>query len=216
MPDAPTTLLPLRLCGKSYTDTGLRERMCVFAAVMLLHGGALFVWMAKSQPAPIALSEMSVSIVMRHADVAQIQAQPVPKPQASVDPAEQPLPLKFKQEAVEAIAQPEAVLSATAVSPAPDSEPDYKAAYLSNPRPSYPLVARRMGYHGRVMLNVEVLAEGYAGQVLLQSSSGYGVLDIAALQTVKNWRFAPARQAGRAVTKWFIVPVNFALRDNEA
>lgn len=200
----------------SHADTGLRERMCVVAAMMLLHGGVFYVWLAQPQPAPAALSEMSVSMVMRQAEVAQLQAQPVAKQQASTVPLNQPLPQKFKQEAAEAAAQTGAVLPATAALSTADSEPDYKAAYLNNPPPPYPLVARRMGYSGKVMLNVEVLAEGYAGQVLVQSGSGYGVLDIAAVQTVKSWRFTPARQAGRAVTKWFIVPVNFALRDNEA
>lgn len=216
MADAFTTLLPLRSCGMSHTDTGLRERMCVFAAVMLLHGGVFFVWMVQPQPAPIALSEMSVSMIMRQAEVAQFQAQPVLKPQASADPAEQPLSLQPAQEAAETAAQPEAALPVIMASPAMDKEPDYNAAYLNNPRPSYPLVARRMGYHGKVMLNVEVLAEGYAGQVQVHTSSGYAVLDNAAMQTVQVWRFIPARQAGRAVTKWFIVPVNFALKDNAA
>jgi protein TonB len=97
-----------------------------------------------------------------------------------------------------------------------DAEPDYRADYLNNPRPPYPLVARRMGYHGKVVLNVEVLAEGKAGQVLLQESSGYEILDNAALQTVKTWRFSPARRFGQPVTLWFLVPIRFSLEGNEA
>jgi protein TonB len=186
----------------------------VFALVLLLHGAACFAWMKQPQSAPIALNEMSVSVFVRQAEVAQLPVQPVPKLQPAVESDEQHLSQPV-QEAVATAPQPVAV-AALPIAAAADSEPDYKAAYLNNPRPPYPMVARRMGYHGKVMLSVEVLDEGYAGQVLLHSSSGYSVLDNAALQTVKSWRFTPARQAGRAVTKWFIVPVNFALKDNEA
>jgi protein TonB len=97
-----------------------------------------------------------------------------------------------------------------------DVEPDYKAAYLNNPRPPYPLLARRMGLQGRVVLDVEVLDIGLCGQVNVAQGSGYDVLDNAALNTVKSWHFAPARQAGRAVTRWFKVPINFSLKDNAA
>jgi len=97
-----------------------------------------------------------------------------------------------------------------------DAEPDYRADYLNNPRPPYPMVARRMGYHGKVVLNVEVLAEGRAGEVKLHQSCGYDILDNAALQTVKTWRFSPARRFGQPVTQWFLVPIKFSLEGNEA
>lgn len=42
-------------------------------------------------------------------------------------------------------------------------------------------------------------------------SSGSNVLERAALETVKNWRFAPARRAGDPVAAWVIVPVVFRL-----
>jgi protein TonB len=97
-----------------------------------------------------------------------------------------------------------------------DVEPDFKADYLNNPRPPYPMVARRMGYSGKVILDVEVLAEGRAGDVKLQKSSGFEILDKAALQTVKTWRFIPAKHFGQAVTQRFLVPINFSLEGNDA
>jgi len=129
-----------------------------------------------------------------------------------------PIPLEVPQSIAPPIASPPPLSKAVPIiaPPAPVTEPDYRADYLNNPAPAYPLIARRMGYSGKVLLNVEVLAEGRAGQVLLQTSSGREVLDNAAIQTVKGWRFSPARQAGRAVTKWFIVPISFSLKDNEA
>jgi periplasmic protein TonB len=94
-----------------------------------------------------------------------------------------------------------------------DTEPDYRADYLNNPRPPYPMVARRMGYHGKVVLDVEVLANGTAGDVKLHQGSGYDILDNAALQTVKTWRFTPARHLGQAVTQRFLVPIKFSLEE---
>jgi periplasmic protein TonB len=92
-------------------------------------------------------------------------------------------------------------------------EPDYKASYLNN-RLIYPLAARRMGIQGRVVLEVEVLAEGVSGQINVAQSSGHAVLDKAALESVKTWCFIPARRAGQSYTKWFKVPVQFLLKDN--
>jgi len=73
-----------------------------------------------------------------------------------------------------------------------------------------------MGWEGKVILNVEVLAEGASGAVNVFRSSGHEVLDNAAINTVKSWRFTPARSAGRSITQWFKVPINFSLEDNAA
>lgn len=96
----------------------------------------------------------------------------------------------------------------------PDREPDYQAAYLKNPVPSYPMVARRMGWQGKVVLSVEVLASGSPGQIKLHQSSGHDVLDKAAIKAVSNWRFVAARQGGQVVTKWFLVPIPFILKED--
>ena len=89
--------------------------------------------------------------------------------------------------------------------------PRYDAAYLQNPAPAYPLLARRMGERGRVMLRVLVNAEGSADKVELNTSSGSARLDSAALETVQHWRFVPARQGARAVAAWVLVPISFSL-----
>lgn len=89
--------------------------------------------------------------------------------------------------------------------------PDFGAAYLNNPPPAYPRIARRNGDQGTVTLRVHVSTDGVPAQVELERSSGSNALDSAALETVKNWRFAPARRAGDPVAAWVIVPVVFRL-----
>ena len=78
--------------------------------------------------------------------------------------------------------------------PAPVIPPRFDAAYLDNPAPAYPSLARRMGEQGKVLLRVRVNAGGQAEDVQVKTGSGHPRLDEAALSTVKQWRFVPARQ----------------------
>jgi protein TonB len=48
-------------------------------------------------------------------------------------------------------------------------------------------------------------------RIVLEKSSGYGVLDQAALRAVKNWRFQPRTMGGVAMAGTVDVPVNFTL-----
>ena len=83
--------------------------------------------------------------------------------------------------------------------------------YGENPPPPYPMIARRKGYEGVVLLSVEVLSNGRAGHVKIEKSTGYAVLDTSALKAVKEWKFEPARRMGTPVTVWVNVPVKFVL-----
>ncbi|MFA6970782.1 MAG: TonB family protein [Gallionella sp.] len=202
----------------------LRERVSVVVLVLLVHAGLVFVWMMQPAQPKLAVNEMSVSVAMQQAAVIQPQAEPpLPKVQAKTVRTDTPVIRRVVNEAADDVAQPvvsappaPAVTTPATVAAAPvvDSEPDYKASYLNNPRPAYPMVARRMGWQGRVILNVEVLSEGACGAVNVLHSSGHEVLDNAAMNTVKSWRFVPASHAGRVVTQWFKVPIVFSLEDN--
>jgi protein TonB len=91
-------------------------------------------------------------------------------------------------------------------------EADEPVAYLDHPL-DYPPQARRQGQQGRLMLRVQVLADGRCGELELLQSSGYDTLDRAALESVRNWRFVPAQRNGQAYSAWFRVPIRFSLRD---
>jgi protein TonB len=95
--------------------------------------------------------------------------------------------------------------------PAPLIPPRFDAAYLNNPAPAYPSLARRMGDQGKVMLRVNVNTEGRAQDVQVRTSSGFPRLDETALNTVKQWRFVPARQGDQPVSAWVLVPIVFRL-----
>ena len=100
-----------------------------------------------------------------------------------------------------------------ASSAAPVIAPSFDATYLRNPPPQYPLLARRKGEQGTVMLRVLVRRNGEPGSVSLEQTSGSERLDAAALDTVRRWRFVPARQNGQPVDAPVLVPIVFRLQD---
>ena len=85
--------------------------------------------------------------------------------------------------------------------------------YGLNPKPPYPLVARRLGAQGVVVLRVQVCEDGRVAAVELAHSSGFALLDESASRTVRqSWRFVPARLNGAPVASWVEVPIQFVLR----
>lgn len=87
----------------------------------------------------------------------------------------------------------------------------FDAAYLQNPKPTYPALSRRMGEEGKVLLKVRVSSEGRPLAVDLEKSSNFERLDHAALQAVTNWRFVPAKRGDEAIEASVIVPITFRL-----
>jgi len=77
-------------------------------------------------------------------------------------------------------------------------------------RPAYPPLARRRGYAGVVMLAVHVRADGTVSRVAVAESSGYDVLDQAAVDTALSWRFDAATRGGAAVASIVRKPVRFS------
>ena len=87
-----------------------------------------------------------------------------------------------------------------------------RVAYGTNPLPPYPLVARRLGKEGVVLLEVLVAPDGRAADVRMIRSSGFAPLDESAVTTVRErWRFVPARRDGVPVESRVTVPIRFRL-----
>jgi protein TonB len=91
------------------------------------------------------------------------------------------------------------------------SEASFDAAYLNNPAPAYPLISRRQGESGKVLLLVQVTPHGTAALVELKQSCGFPRLDEAALEAVRKWHFVPARHGDVAVAASVVVPLSFKL-----
>ena len=84
------------------------------------------------------------------------------------------------------------------------------ARYSRCPAPAFPSEAKKTGLTGTVLLLVEVDESGRPASVCIHRTSGHELLDSAALRTVQNWRFEPARLDGQAVSSRAEVPVRFA------
>jgi protein TonB len=73
-------------------------------------------------------------------------------------------------------------------------------------------LARRRNYQGTVLLEVLVTREGKVGSVRLARSSGFEMLDRAAIKGVKRWVFHPGRKGDELVEMWVKIPIRFQLR----
>ncbi|HSU90372.1 MAG TPA: energy transducer TonB [Sporolactobacillaceae bacterium] len=88
------------------------------------------------------------------------------------------------------------------------------ADYGKNPPPTYPAIARRRAQQGTVTIRVLVGIDGIVQRAEIAESSGFDVLDDAAIETVRRrWRFVPAHSAGNAIESWVLVPIRFALTE---
>ena len=74
--------------------------------------------------------------------------------------------------------------------------------------PVYPDEARRSGVEGTVMVQALVLEDGSVGECKVVHS--IPMLDEAAIECVRQWRFKPAMTDGHPVAVWVAVPVRFA------
>lgn len=79
----------------------------------------------------------------------------------------------------------------------------------------YPPQARREGHQGLVKLGMAVQSNGEPTDIKLILSSRSSVLDDAAMQAARTWRFLPARDAnGQAIATRVIQPVMYR-KDSE-
>lgn len=164
-----------------------------------------------STPAPLS------STTQAHA-AAQAAAAVLHKPVAPTPPEPAPLLSDVLAPSAHVIAEPRAKAPAISSSDAnvlPSSlntDADYPVAELNNPKPLYPLSAIRQGLQGRVLLMVEIQADGRAGRVSIEKSSGHAILDASAMNTVQLWQFNSARKDGVFHAQSIRVPIDFNLK----
>lgn len=80
---------------------------------------------------------------------------------------------------------------------------------ISSPAPRYPARALRRGEQGTVMVSAQVGPDGVPSGVDVARSSGSRLLDRAAVDAVRRWRFRPAMADGRPVPGRVQVPITF-------
>ena len=91
------------------------------------------------------------------------------------------------------------------------SSATYKIGSAKNPHPAYPLIARKKGWEGRVLIQAEIDREGNVSEIKVLESSGFKVLDNASLETLKKWKFTPAKIGNKFVDDTLNIPVKFLI-----
>lgn len=87
------------------------------------------------------------------------------------------------------------------------------AQIISLPEPEYPVLSRKRGEEGRVIIKVEISAEGKVLKVHVADSSSYPRLDRAALAAVRKAIFTPATWYGTPVESERMVAYRFELEN---
>ena len=81
-------------------------------------------------------------------------------------------------------------------------------------KPKYPRKARTEGWEGTTVLKVRVDRGGRPGLIAVDRTSGFDLLDRAAMRAMRRWEFHPARNGDRTVASWVKVPVSFQLEED--
>lgn len=229
-PPLPPT--PIEVVPGDYARSRLikpsRQRVVLWTLAVLSVGvhAALAWWVAQPPAAkPVEPPQVPpIEVVLTPPEVPPVIEPPPPPPPEPEPPKpklEQPKP---KPKPV--IPKPDPVIPAppppppppVAAEPAPAKPQPVTAAkayanYLSNPPPKYPSLAMRRGWEGTVWLKVLVQPDGSPKTIELHKSSGKPVLDQAALDVVKQWRFVPAKRGDTPVAGWVRFPIEFNLEN---
>ena len=93
--------------------------------------------------------------------------------------------------------------------------PDFTLPSLKEePAPiRYPRWAVREGWQGRFVIAVEILTSGEVGRWKVVESTGYPLLDRAATQAIRRWRFHPGMEKGRSLVSCIQIPILFQLEE---
>jgi TonB family protein len=88
-------------------------------------------------------------------------------------------------------------------------EPTYDEQELMK-RVQYPTPAARAGIHGMVIVRVLADRNGQMAGAIIDKP-GHVLLEIAAVNAIRQCMFTPGRQNGQPIPVWFQIPINFTL-----
>lgn len=206
-----------------------------WAASLMVHGGVAATLLQYYTPAQKQPNLPVMELVQLPVLVTPPAAEPEPLPPVQPPPKKTPPPVRRPKpaeiaERVEPEPAPETAEPAAPPGPAPvmqamaeptssiqepEPVPDLSVALLENPKPAYPAIAKRRGWEGTVVLRFDLDEYGIPHELRVERSSGFDVLDHAALAYVNNWKFRPAHRNGEAIaTPNVKFPISFTLQKN--
>ena len=210
----------------TFNPSRASQRIGVAVAVALhAVAGAALVAYEPARSALLAAAPIMVSLITPPRPEVRPEPTP-PKPKPVVKPRPKPPePLPLVTAPIEAPSPSPVIVppppppppeppAPVVVAPPPPvvvTAPIFAADYLDNPAPPYPALARRAGEQGRVMLRVLVNPGGNADEVEIRTSSGHRRLDESARDTVRRWRFVPAKRGDEPGPAGVLIPISFRL-----
>jgi protein TonB len=78
-----------------------------------------------------------------------------------------------------------------------------------NLQPTYPAAALVGNHRGVVTIRAQVLTNGQVGEMFVRPPRVAPVLEQAAMDTIRRWRFKPARRNGEPVSAWVNIPIEY-------
>lgn len=86
-------------------------------------------------------------------------------------------------------------------------------AFLHREMPVYPMMARKLGREGKVVLKLTIDENGNLLNVEVVEKAGYGFTE-AAVEAVKKSTFLPAKKDGKPLVSRALLPIRFRLERN--
>jgi len=83
--------------------------------------------------------------------------------------------------------------------------------FLHRELPAYPMMARKLGKEGKIVLRLTIDERGNLLNVEILENAGYGFTE-AAVEAVKRSTFLPAEKDGRTIVSRAILPIRFMFR----
>ena len=189
----------------------------------LVHTGVFTLWPEMVAAAPDIESD--------EFDVVRIRDIPLPAPPeplakpALPKPVDTPLgedptiePTGWDEYSIEQLPPPPAVAQGSLAEPRPFSPFTVRPEILNRAEVAramereYPPLLRDAGIGGTVSVHFYVDEEGVVRETRIQESSGYPVLDEAALDVADAFRFSPALNRDRRVPVWVAFPIRFRVQ----
>lgn len=148
------------------------------------------------------------TIDMQPVDVAATLDVPITRP--TPIPLQTPAAANEVEPTPEPLVKPAPAPSATATTQKPAGV-DREPREIELPRPKYPMLSRRMGEEGEVVLSAVIGVDGKARDIRVDRSPGHQRLEDAAIAALEAAHFEPAQRGGKAVAQRVQVPFRFRI-----
>lgn len=204
-----------------------QEQLIGLAFVLVLHGAGLYgLWRYKIIPTPGETVALMVNFINPPAPEKPKPPEP-PKPRPAEPPPEEhhhlaaESPVVMPDEPVVYVPPLDSVVEVPPPSPSQMVLPvqpvmltgELSVICTDRAAPNYPLVSKRMNEQGKAVLRVELGEDGKVSNAVVKASSGFALLDEAALTAIKTWRCKPPVRNGAAVRASALQAFNFSLSE---